>query len=143
MAIAIKCYYVFHRRWSSVSDNPVVPAVQNEPFVSTTEDESEKTLAASPGDLDGVTVARGLDDTSNKNLAELAGASADAIRPLQGRFALVAKLGKGGRGEGGGQWGRAGECGRVGGSKVCRGPSKDKSQPGISFSETAKFTLIP
>ncbi len=99
MAIAIKCYYVFHRRWSSVSDNPVVPAVQNEPFVSTTEDESEKTLAASPGDLDGVTVVRGLDDTSNKNLAELAGASADAIRPLQGRFALVAKLGKGGMGE--------------------------------------------
>ncbi|MDC0293989.1 serine/threonine protein kinase [Mariniblastus sp.] len=67
--------------------------------MTSTEDEFEKTLAASPGDLEGVTVAQGLGDKSKTNLAELAGASADAIRPLEGRFALVSKLGKGGMGE--------------------------------------------
>ena len=64
--------------------------------MSTPEDEFEKTLAASPGELEEVTVAHGLSDASNKNLAELAGASADAIRPLEGRFALVSRLGQGG-----------------------------------------------
>ena len=67
--------------------------------MSTPEDEFEKTLAASPGELEEVTVAHGMGDTSNMNLAELAGASADAIRPLEGRFALVSRLGQGGMGE--------------------------------------------
>ena len=67
--------------------------------MSNTEDDSDKTLAASPTDLQAVTVSQSLGDTSNANLAELAGASEDAIRPLEGRFALVSKLGKGGMGE--------------------------------------------
>ncbi len=67
--------------------------------MNTTDDEFEKTLDASPGELEEVTVAHGLGDTSSKNLAELAGASADAIRPLEGRFALVSRLGQGGMGE--------------------------------------------
>ena len=55
--------------------------------------------ATTSSGLKGITVAQGLGDTSNLNLAELAGASADAIRPLEGRFALCSKLGKGGMGE--------------------------------------------
>ena len=55
--------------------------------------------ATTSSGLKGITVAQGLGDTSNLNLAELAGASADAIRPLQGRFALCSKLGKGGMGK--------------------------------------------
>ena len=63
--------------------------------------QSEIKLPSSPtsSDLKSVTVAEGLGDTSATNLAELAGASADAIRPLDGRFALCSKLGKGGMGE--------------------------------------------
>ena len=49
--------------------------------------------------IEDVTVAAGLGDATITNLAELAGASADAIRPLEGRFALCSKLGKGGMGE--------------------------------------------
>ena len=67
--------------------------------MSNTEDNSDQTLAASTTDLQAVTVSPRLGDTSNANLAELAGASVDAIRPLEGRFSLVSKLGKGGMGE--------------------------------------------
>ena len=67
--------------------------------MSDTEDEFEIPYATTPDKLDGVTLSESLGDAENMNLAELAGAPADAIRPLEGRFALVSKLGKGGMGE--------------------------------------------
>ena len=51
------------------------------------------------GGLEGITITHGFDLTASANLAEVAGASLDAIRPLEGRFALGSKLGKGGMGE--------------------------------------------
>ncbi len=57
---------------------------------------SASTLA---GLQEGAVTLSGSGVTLNANLAELAGVAVDAIRPLQGRFALVTKLGKGGMGE--------------------------------------------
>ncbi len=65
--------------------------------MSDTENEFDETIAV-PDEIE-VTVAPGLGDSSNTTLTELAGASTDAIRPLEGRFALAAKLGSGGMGE--------------------------------------------
>jgi len=67
--------------------------------VSDTQDEFKKPFATTPDKLEDVTVSQSLEQASNKNLAELAGASTDAIRPLKGRFALCSKLGKGGMAE--------------------------------------------
>jgi len=68
-------------------------------FAGRTQSEIKLPSSSTSSDLKSVTVAEGLGDTSATNLAELAGASADAIRPLDGRFALCSKLGKGGMGE--------------------------------------------
>ena len=68
-------------------------------FGNNTQDDFELPFASTSAGLEGVTVGQSLGDTSNTDLAELAGASADAIRPLEGRFALCSKLGKGGMGE--------------------------------------------
>lgn len=64
-----------------------------------TQDDSELRTSATAAGIDGVTVTQGLGDSSATNLAELAGAPDDAIRPLEGRFALSSKLGKGGMGD--------------------------------------------
>ena len=63
------------------------------------EDDFEKMLKAYPVELQAVTVRQALGDTSNMNLAELAGVPTDAIRALERRFALASKLGKGGMAE--------------------------------------------
>ena len=63
------------------------------------EDDFKKILGAYPAELQAVTVTAGLGGPSNANLTELAGASSDAIRPLEGRFVLASKLGKGGMAE--------------------------------------------
>jgi serine/threonine-protein kinase len=79
--------------------------------VSEPEDESKKDFAKNiHGDCDlsrvttsvglgGEIEGLGLGDALNKNLAELAGASADAIRLLEGRFSVCSELGSGGMGE--------------------------------------------
>lgn len=99
------------RELNSILPKDNVPTRRIEIFVSDTEDEFEDDLANNTRDdlalpfsttsagIEGVTVAQGLGDSSTTNLAELAGASADAIRPLEGRFALCSKLGKGGMAE--------------------------------------------
>ena len=68
-------------------------------FADNTQDDFELPSSITSSGIEGVTVAEGLGDPTTTNLAELAGASADAIRPLDGRFALASKLGKGGMGE--------------------------------------------
>ena len=68
-------------------------------FADKTRGDSALPFSTTSAGIEDVTVAQGLGDTSTTNLAELAGASADAIRPLEGRFALGSKLGKGGMGE--------------------------------------------
>ncbi len=68
-------------------------------FVGRTQSEVELPSASTSSDIKGVTVAEGLVGTTATSLATLAGASADAIRPLEGRFALCSKLGRGGMAE--------------------------------------------
>ena len=68
-------------------------------FADKTQNDSQLRSSITAAGIDGVTVAEGLGDATITNLAELAGAPTDAIRPLEGRFALCAKLGKGGMGE--------------------------------------------
>ena len=68
-------------------------------FEDNTQDDSDLPSSLTSADIDGVTVAESLGDATLTNLAELAGAPSDAIRPLDGRFALCSKLGKGGMGE--------------------------------------------
>ncbi|MDB4767002.1 serine/threonine protein kinase, partial [bacterium] len=68
-------------------------------FADSTQHDSDLPSSITSADIQSVTIAEGLGDPSTTNLAELAGASADAIRPLDGRFALASKLGKGGMGE--------------------------------------------
>ena len=68
-------------------------------FAGKTKGDVELPFSITSDGIKEVTVAEGLGDPSTTNLAELAGASTDAIRPLEGRFALGSKLGKGGMGE--------------------------------------------
>jgi len=68
-------------------------------LVDNASDDFKITSGITFAEAGGVTVSQGLGDASNKNLAEIAGASADAIRPLEGRFALCSKLGEGGMAE--------------------------------------------
>ena len=68
-------------------------------FANNTQDDFDLPFLTTSDEISGVTLSEGLGDTSTTNLAELAGAPADAIRPLEGRFALCTKLGKGGMGE--------------------------------------------
>ena len=68
-------------------------------FEDDTPDDFVLPFSTTSSGIEGVTLAEGLDDASTTNLAELAGAPDDAIRPLEGRFALCSKLGKGGMGE--------------------------------------------
>ena len=55
--------------------------------------------ATTSAGVGGVVLSEGLVDASSTSLAKLAGASVDAIRPLDGRFSLCSKLGQGGMGE--------------------------------------------
>ena len=68
-------------------------------MIENEENDFEKILSAYPAEVQAVTVTAGLVGSSNTNLTELAGVSSDAIRPLEGRFALSSKLGKGGMAE--------------------------------------------
>lgn len=68
-------------------------------MIENEENDFERILSAYPAEVQAVTVTAGLVGSSNTNLTELAGVSSDAIRPLEGRFALSSKLGKGGMAE--------------------------------------------
>jgi serine/threonine-protein kinase len=70
-----------------------------ENFADKTRADSKLPFSTTSAGLEGVTVAASVGDTASTNLSELAGASSDAIRPLEGRFALCSKLGRGGMAE--------------------------------------------